>query len=241
MLFASEHITQASGSIGGVTYAHNKGGMYRRARAIPVNPNTSFQNQVRNALTDLITSWGTILTAAQRTAWRDYAANTPTTNALGATINLSGQNWYVACNTPREQAMTKMLSTIARIDDAPTIFDRGDFTTPVFVCTEAVGLAWTIDNADPWANEDGAAMFVYQGRPMNASRNFFNGPWRLVAAVEGDSVTPPANSQSVSNADLAVDGFTFTAGQNTSVAFSVTRADARLTSRRPVGPQLAVV
>ncbi|KKM06452.1 hypothetical protein LCGC14_1743870, partial [marine sediment metagenome] len=48
MLFKSGLITQGSGSIGGLTASHNRGGMYFRARTIPTNPATSFQTVVRN-------------------------------------------------------------------------------------------------------------------------------------------------------------------------------------------------
>ena len=49
MLFRGTHLTDASGSLSGVTYSHNRGGAYTRNRSIPVNPNTVQQQAVRNA------------------------------------------------------------------------------------------------------------------------------------------------------------------------------------------------
>ena len=49
MLFKSAAFTQASGSVGGLTFAHNRGGMYTRARSIPVNPKTQQTGRCREA------------------------------------------------------------------------------------------------------------------------------------------------------------------------------------------------
>lgn len=240
MLFKSQVYTQVSGSVGGTTYAHNASGMYARARSIPVNPASSNQLQVRSALTDAVTRWIDTLTAAQRDGWAMYAENVPVINPLGDPILLSGQNWYIAANTPRLQAIAKLTSAIARVDDAPTIFDRSDFTTPSGVTAiDALAINFTIDNTDAWANEDGAAMLVFMGAPQNPSVNFFKGPYRLIAAVEGDSVTPPINGQAVTQAVAEANGFPYTSGQNIWLAFAVTRADGRLTTRRNVGPILS--
>lgn len=238
MLFKSEHITQASGSIGGVTYSHNSGGMYRRARSIPVNPNSGNQSQVRAALTNLTQRWTETLTAAQRTSWNTYASNVPVTNKLGDTVNISGQNWYLAANTPRVQAGNKFTLgwSSSEIDDAPTMFDRGDFTTPTFTASEASGLSVTFDNTDAWANEDDAAMLIFQGMPKNASRNFFNGPYRLVHVIEGNSVTAPTSPRAIVAGALAANGFVIAEGQRQWLSFAVTRADGRLSTRRLVGP-----
>lgn len=237
MLFKSEHITQASGSIGGVTYAHNASGLYRRARAIPVNPNTGFQVQVRAAVTTLVTRWNDVLTAAQRNAWNAYAANVPVINNLGSSILISGQNWYIACNTPRIQALTKVAATIAIIDAAPVIFDRGDFTTPTFTMTVATGLSTAFTNTDAWAGAVEGGLLIYQGRPQNPSRSFFKGPWRLVGFVEG-SVAPPTSPNAIGTATLALQGFVVSTGQRQWMAYAVTRADGRLSTRRIVGPNL---
>lgn len=239
MLFHSEVLTGASGSIGGVTYSHNRSGLYRRARAIPVNPNTGFQVEVRSALTNAVTRWTSVLTTIQRAAWDLYGVNTPVTNPLGAAITLSGQNWYIGSNTPRAQLLSKFPAFTASqpIDNAPIIFDRGDFTTPVFTPTTAA-IQFQILNTDAWASEDASFMFFFMGRPQNASVNFYNGPWRLIGGVEGDSVTPPANSQGVVSGVFNVQGFPLAVGQRLWGAVTVSRADGRYSTRRILGPEL---
>lgn len=236
-LFKSQLATSVSGSVGGTTYAHNKSGMYMRARSIPVQPNSTAQVEVRSALTALVTAWKETLTSAQRSAWDLYAQNVPVTNPLGDSINNSGQNWYIGANTPRLQANSKLSAALARVDDGPTIFDRGTFTTPVPTWTETSGLSLVFTNADAWANEDGAVMLLYQGAPQDSSRNFFKGPWRLVNRIAGDSVTPPTSPSVTSAGLLSALGYTVTQGQRCWLAVAVTRADGRLSTRRIIGPK----
>lgn len=228
-------MTQASGSIAGVTYGRAKGGiLYRRARAIPVNPATSFQTQVRDSLTSLVNRWTETLTAPQRTAWDTYGANVPVTDSLGSPITLSGQNWYIACNTPRLQSDAKVSSTIGVQDDAPTMYDRGDFTTPTGSLSASTGLSVTFTDTDAWANEDGGAMYIYMGRPRNASRNFFKGPYRLLGGIEGATPTPPTTPFAVLAALVAIIGYPLVEDQRVTLAVSVSRADGRLTTRREI-------
>lgn len=231
MLFKSPVYTQASGSIGGLTYAHAPSGMYTRARAIPVNPATAFQAHARAAMTSLVNRWTDTLTATQRTAWALWAANTPFTNKLGDSFNISGQNAYIGANQPRSNINSKLGSTFDLIDDAPTIYNRGSFTPPTPTFSEATGMSVAFENTDAWANEDGAGLVIYQGRPTNSARNFFKGPWRAIQANLGDSSTPPTSPAVSSAATLTAAGFTITAGQKCGIAAQVLRADGRYSTR----------
>lgn len=229
-------MTQMSGSLGGITAGHAKGGMYLRARAIPVNPNTGFQVQVRAAMTMSVNRWTETLTSAQRNAWNTYGANTPTVNRVGDTINLSGQQWYNAANVPRGQALSKLpitASTLTPVDDAPVIFDRGDFTTPSMGNpSTSIGAQLTFGDSDSWVSEPGSALLVYQGRPHNGSRTYFGGPWRLIHVIQGSSGTPPTSPATITVAEFANNGFALVAGQFVPFAYAVTRADGRISTRR---------
>lgn len=236
--FLSESMTTASGSVGGTTYSRNRYGMYRRSRATPVNPNTANQVLVRAAMTGLVNAWTSVLTGAQRDVWNDYAANVPVTDALGQSINLTGQNWYIGNNVPRLQASIKLSATVPSVAAGPTIFNRGDFTTPTFAASESTGFSVTFDDSDDWANEDNAFLFLYQGKPVNASRNFFNGPYRLVGVIEGDAVSAPSSPATINAATLASLGFAIAEDQLCNLAVSVARADGRLSTRRLLDPQV---
>lgn len=239
MKFKSENMTQASGSIAGVTYAHTKGGvLYRRARAIPTNPSSSNQVLVRSLLAAYVTAWIETLSAVQRAAWDLYAANVSVVNPLGDPVNNSGQNWYVACNVPRNQAASKLVVSLATVNAAPTIFDRGTLAAASAAYDETSGLTLTYDDTEDWTSEDGAALLIYQGRPISPGRNFFKGPYRLVGAVLGDSTTPPASPEILSAANLTANGFTVTTGQKVATALALTRADGRLSTRQLIAPAI---
>lgn len=176
---------QRSGSIGGQTWSHNRSGAYVRARSIPVNPNTDRQNAVRVAVRNLSIFWETQLTQNQRDAWDVYAAVVDWINKLGQSINLTGLNHYIRCNTQRT------ISGIARIDQAPAIQDIGDAEDQL-ACTASEGTQdLTIDGnaAGPWIADAGSWQFYYLGIPQNGSRKFFGGPYRFVTAVP--SAGPP--------------------------------------------------
>lgn len=87
-----------SGSMGGTTFSHNKGGPYIRARAIPTNPGTSFQLNQRARLATAAGQWQG-LTDAQRQAWVEWARQNPVINALGHAVQLSGEQAYIQLNS----------------------------------------------------------------------------------------------------------------------------------------------
>ena len=191
MKFKSQVYTQASGSIGGLTYSHNQGGMYTRARSIPTDPSSAQQLAVRNAVAQLIARWRGFISASQRAAWEVFAFNTPVINSFGDSVLISGQSWYLKANVIRRQ------SSLAPVDDAPVVFGAADLTTPTVVVTAATDIASvTFDNTDEWATAIGGHLFVYTSRPQNVSINFFKGPYRLAGRING-AVVPPTSPAAI--------------------------------------------
>lgn len=233
--FKSQILTQASGSVGGLTFGHNRGGLYMRARSIPVNPNTTRQAAVRAGLTQAVNNWNSVLTPAERAEWTTYAANTPVTSKLGDALTLSGQQMYIRTATVGAQLTTVGGFIYPIPTAAPAVFNLGDFTTPTVPTADVVtGVSANVEMADAWAQETDSYMLLFQGRPMNASRNYFRGPWRLIGWVVGDSITPPTVI-TVSAANVAIRGYPLIAGQLTNLVVSVLRADGRLSTRRSLG------
>ena len=220
MKIKSALITSASGSIGGLTASHNRGGLYFRARTIPTNPGSQYQVTVRGFLAQLATAWTDSLTPAQRAAWDVYADRVPVPDTLGEPRNIGGLAHYVRSNVPRLQA------ELARIDDAPVIFTLATwFYLAVDTFTSATGdFAVNFSAADDWVNEDDAALYVLGSRPTNPSINYFKGPYRFAAKIEGDSVTPPTSPVTV------VNPFPFAVGNQIFVQCRVQRADGRLST-----------
>ncbi len=87
-----------SGSIGGSTASHNKGGPYFRTRAIPTNPSTTAQLNQRARLATMSQNWRD-LTDENREAWTEWARQNPITNTLGMSILKSGHQSYIGINT----------------------------------------------------------------------------------------------------------------------------------------------
>lgn len=188
MKFKSENLTQVSGSIGGVTYAHNRGGLYRRARSIPTNPNSAAQITVRGNFASLAAAWRDVLTGAERLAWENYAANSPVSDAFGDPLLLTGQQMYIRCNSVRQRAGA------GRIDPGPTVFGLIDLTTPLFTASVAgAGVFVIFDNSDGWANEDNGGLAVQTSRFLSPTINFHRSPFRFQAVIDGDATTPPVS------------------------------------------------
>lgn len=210
-----------SGSIGGTTYAHNRYGNYARARTTPTNPNTSAQQAIRAAIAFLNARWSDTLTALQRAAWGLYGDNVAMKGKFGQTIHLTGQCHYIRSNSIRKYGV------VAIIDDAPVIFELpAKDPTLAVTCSEATQQVTTaFDNTMAWAVEDGAFMFLYQGQPQNAQRNFFAGPYKGLAGIPGvdpaGAVTPNVTASKYGIAE----------GQHQWIYARISRADGRLSER----------
>lgn len=172
-LFKSQVITQASGSIGGVTFTRTRSGMTLRARSMPVNPNTPYQQAVRSAQSSISQAWQTSLTDDQRAAWTNYALNVSRRNKLGDAIILTGHQMFVRCNAPRLQA------GLAAVLDGPTDYTLGDPPTEIFVDTEPAEPNELLVQWDSTGVPADTRALLYLSRPMSRTRNFFKGPYRF--------------------------------------------------------------
>ena len=90
-------IAAASGSVGGMVYSRNRYGAYIRNRAIPVNPQTTFQQGSRAILGNLSTAFSG-LTTAQRLAWASWASQNPIIDTLGQSQVLAPNAAFIALN-----------------------------------------------------------------------------------------------------------------------------------------------
>lgn len=185
MLFTSPVYSQASGSIAGITYSHNRGGMYTRARVTPTDPSSQRQQAMRAIMGVLAPYWGNTLTQAQRDDWNLYGANVPWLNPLGQTIFLTGQQHFNRINTVYLQ-IGEAIQPVA-----PIIFDLGTFTQPVLVQAQVVdNYTISYDNTDAWANGAGGFLVAYGGKAIGPGRAFYRGPYRLSGSEAGDAVPP---------------------------------------------------
>lgn len=126
-----------SGSIGGTTFSHNKGGPYARTRAIPTNPSTQSQLTRRAALATHSQNWRD-LTDDDRQSWTEWARQNPITNTLGQSILKSGHQSFVGLNS-RISLDAGTSITVPPIVSAPPAFtfidQAGDIGTGSFNLT----------------------------------------------------------------------------------------------------------
>ena len=211
----------ASGKVGAMVAAHNTGGQYVRSRTTPTNPNSVFQQEVRNAVRSLTARWGQI-DQSQREAWDVYDANVTVRNRLGDNIHIGALPHYIRSNTPRIQA------NLPVIDDAPTVFDLGEVQDAVIQFTpgeDGTGTL-TLDAGANWitsATGSENSMLVYLSRPQNPAINFFKGPYRFTEEI--NSVTASSGTATFS---MPFEG---TANINQIFGYvRITRGDGRLSS-----------
>ncbi len=186
-------LTAMSGSVGGLTFSHNRGGAYVRNRAIPTQPDTGQQAVIKGAFGSLSTAWSAVLTTIQRTAWELYATNTPLTDKLGQPFIPTGLNMYIRGNTSLLQA------EFARVDNGPVTFGLPNVgivaAASMSTATEIASI--TFDDTDLWVDDDDGYLFIYASRPQKPSIGFFKGPYQLAGTVAGDSTTPPTSPASI--------------------------------------------
>jgi hypothetical protein len=169
-----------SGSVGGVTSARNKYGQYRRTRAIPVNPNTTYQGAQRTRFASLTAGWSA-LTAAQRAGWASLATSLTRTDSLGQSYTMSASQCYMSVN------MTRLDAGDAVVSDAPAKVSPVALLTGVVTTTGGtLSLAYT---ATP--QPTGGRVFVYAS-PQRSPGRSFEGDYRLVH-VSAAAAASPAN------------------------------------------------
>lgn len=220
MLIKSGLVTQISGSFGGMTGSHNRGGLYLRARSIPVDPGSTLQQAIRTAMGALSARWRDTLTAAQRDDWRTYATNTPLLSPLGDARDVGGLAMYTRGNIVRVQLGADV------VDDAP-LSGVPELSAPTgLALEEGTGLLTGTLVADPWVDEDDAWLAVYASRELSPAIGFFKGPYRFLGAIEGDSTTAPTSI----SVDYAAAFGTPTVGSQVRLQFRVVDSEGRLSA-----------
>lgn len=190
-----------SGSVGGLTASHNKGGAYFRRRSVPTDPASADQVVVRGLLGNLAQEWNDTLTQSQRSGWDTYAANVSWVDSLGQSIQLSGINHYIRSNVPRlqsESVIGTLTPVTDRVDAPPTLFELGlSPAVNLQEITHATGPPETISLAVSWSNDASYvgtdAVLLFVSPPQNPGIQFFKGPYYLIGKEGGDNVTVGGN------------------------------------------------
>lgn len=172
----------ASGSIGGTTFSHNRYGTYTRQRRSPVQPQTPAQVAQRAAFTYVSQYWRNTLTAAEREAWVDYAAQTPVTDVFGDSQVLPGNAMFSRFNAFWYRAEGAVIAA------APTTPGMATALTCILAGTTVLGLQITALEPVQLAG-DRIGIFIASA-PVSQAKNFYGGPYTLHSAVAGNIAMP---------------------------------------------------
>lgn len=186
-------LTSMSGSVGGLTFSHNRGGAYVRDRAVPTQPNTPPQALLKAFFGALSTAWRATLTAAQRDDWDLYAAATPLIDKLGQPFFPTGLNMFIRGNT----GLLQNGNTV--VLDGPVVPGLPTFTPPAAVSIESTTNVATISFTvgDAWVDVDDTHVLIYASRGQGASINFFKGPYQLAGSIDGAAIGAPTSPATV--------------------------------------------
>lgn len=169
-----------SGSTGGITSSRNRNGQYRRTRATPVNPASTFQVAVRARMQQNADAWKA-LTATQREGWGSLGAQMTRTDALGQTYDLTGFQAYCSVNN------NNLAAGNAVVTDAPLFALPAPILTVTPTITNASdSIAYTVT---PLAA--GERIFISQS-PMRSAGRQFESDFRLIN-VSAAAAASPAN------------------------------------------------
>ena len=179
-------VSNISGSVGGTTFARNRGGAYMRSRTVPLNPKSPSQFDVRLQFGALAQAWSADLDEAQRSSWDSYAIGTPIVNKLGQERLLSGINWFVGNNALNQAVGAPRIDTASSSNGVGSAFGltvEPNAATNTFDITGFGGIQ-TLPAS-------GRGLLVQISRPQSGGVNFFAGPFRQAFGQVLTDVTTP--------------------------------------------------
>lgn len=110
-------VANASGSMAGVVFSHNRYGSYTRRRTVPVKSETTYATNAKAKLAAASAAWKA-LTTDQRNAWVAWAKTNPIVDTLGEKRILDGHAAYVKLNNRLLQAGLSQI-TVPPVASAP--------------------------------------------------------------------------------------------------------------------------
>lgn len=201
MLFKGVIIGPASGKIAGAIASHNRGGQYFKGLTIPTDPNTTRQQEFRNAASSAATAWAA-LSADQRQQWQAWADAHPRPNALGDKHSHSGWNEFCRWAIPRVYANVELGGGLTVSGGTPSGDEAKLVTLPGANFPASTQFQITFDNTEAWCLDSSSALLVYLCttrtapgvRGIHTQRptiNWFRGPYQLAGAAFGNEEDPP--------------------------------------------------
>lgn len=175
-----------SGSYQGITSSRNRFGQYVRTRAIPVQPRTPSQGNVRGRLAVYATRWRG-LTTAQRAGWEGMARNYRVTDSLGQSNPLNGFGFFVSANLASQQYAGVPYGDFPPDTLAAFTLDPGSLTATLDISAQTLVIAF-----DPSPLTANQYLAIETTGPVSPGVGTPPGGqyWRFLAAAEPAATTP---------------------------------------------------
>lgn len=176
--FSGMGVVEGRGKINGTVASRNRAGAYLRVKVSPVNPQTTFQQAVRNRLTQNSQAWRS-LTADQRAAWDGAVSDFARTDIFGDLRNPTGKNLYTRLNTNLQLAGQSTISS------PPLPAGAGTVVAGTLVMTN--GGAQTIAHTGDTAGHT----IVVQATPgVSPGKSFLKNDYRNISTFTGGTASP---------------------------------------------------
>lgn len=193
-------ITNASGTSGGTTFAHNRGGAYARRWAKPVNAQTGRQTAMRSLWGAVAQTWGQ-LSQEEVNAWNSAGENIQVTDGFGNSHNMTGNTYFMRVNQNRTHGMGL---PITRIPIALVALPNVSYNEKVMDMTGFAALnpavSLNLENGTPGAEITASIGFTVVAANSNKGygsvKNQFNQRIRKTVILDGSgnaSVEIPNN------------------------------------------------
>lgn len=169
-------VSDMRNKLNGSVMSKNRAGSYIRNKTTPVNPQTGFQQDVRQRLGALSSQWSS-LTVAQRGTWTNATPNFPYTDIFGDKKELDGKSLFIKFN-----------SNLSNVGSANILSAPVPVGIPVFsIVSAAATVTGAIDSFDLTFSGTtvpaGFALAVYATPPIKAGVSFVKNRFRFIGTT----------------------------------------------------------
>lgn len=199
-------VSDMRNKLNGSVMSKNRAGSYIRNKTTPVNPQTSFQQDVRQRLGALSSQWAA-LTLAQRLSFTNATPNFPYTDIFGDKKELDGKSLFIKLNSNLSNIRSP------RILSAPSPVGIPVFIAELLSIQQTAGLLSGLElTASATTVPVGFAMAVYATPPVKAGVSFVKNKYRYIGTA-----TATAGSVDLTDLYIARFGGSMAVGQSVHV------------------------
>ena len=170
-------VSDMRNKLNGSVMSKNRAGSYVRNKTTPVNPQTSFQQDVRQRLGALSSQWGA-LTNAQRLSFTSATPNFPYTDIFGDKKELDGKSLFIKLNSNLSNVGSPQILT------APSPVGVPVFIAEAISATQAAGFLDALElTVSGLTVPAGFALAVYATPPIKAGVSFVKNRYRYIGTA----------------------------------------------------------